>query len=153
TNQLRQVNATARRIITRPYVAAASLTAITIILAVVLGAIFLDGRRAHQALASEPDEDLVPTVTLDLGQDDDAKAKPRVGGGGHGRVGFNQGRGEGSGPKPARAQGGGSGGALSQLPPSQGRPPRPSVIPAPIPTTYARLSQTLPEAGINIDPV
>jgi protein TonB len=36
---------------------------------------------------------------------------------------------------------------------SQGRLPQPSEIPAPIPTTYAKVSQSLPEAGLNIDPV
>ncbi len=70
----------------------------------------------------------------------------------NGRVGFSRGRGEGSGPTPARAQGGGGGGNNSPLTASQGRLPIPSEIPAPITTTYARLP-SLPDAGINLDPV
>ena len=85
-----------------------------------------------------------------------AEPKPEAGNGANdsGRVGFNKGHGEGSGPAPARAQGGGGGGTQSPLPPSVGRLPQVSEIPAPIPTTYARaLPQTLPDAGINLDQV
>jgi len=103
-------------------------------------------------MVDEP-EDLVPTVTLDLRNDTDPDSKPGVGAGEQGRVGFEKGKGEGSAPKPARAQGGGGSGNLTQLPPSVGKIPVPSVIPAPISTTYARVAQSLPDAGINIDPV
>jgi periplasmic protein TonB len=85
----------------------------------------------------------VPTPTSDKG----------VGAGEKGRVGFDSGKGEGSRPVPARAQGGGSGGDRNPNPSSQGRVPLPSVIPAPISTTYARLPRSLPDAGIDIDPV
>jgi len=152
-SQLRRLNRNARRIIKRPYFAAASTVALTIIGAVIVSALLLDYRHGATSTTGESDEDLVPTVTIDLREDANAKSKPGVGADGKGRVGFNKDRGEGSGPKPARAQGGGGGGELAQLQQSQGRLPRPSVIPAPIPTTYARLPQTLPEAGINIDPV
>jgi TonB family protein len=152
-SQLRRLNRNVGQIIKRPYLAAASTVALTIVGAVIVSALLLDFRRGATATSGESDEDLVPTVTIDLREDANAKSKPGVGAGEKGRVGFNRGRGEGSGPKPARAQGGGGGGDLAQLQQSQGRVPRPSVIPAPIPTTYARLPQTLPEAGINIDPV
>jgi TonB family protein len=152
-SQLRQLNDNAKRIIRRPHFAAASLTAITTILAVVVGALLLDAGRGPVTASDEPDEDLVPTVMIDLHEDGNTNSTAGVGAGEKGRVGFNNGRGEGSGPKPARAQGGGGGGDLSQLHQSQGRPPIPSVIPAPIPTTYAKVSQSLPEAGLNIDPV
>ena len=152
-SQLRRLNRNTRQIIKRPYLAAASTVALTIVGAVIVSALLLDYRRGATVMTGEPDEDLVPTVTIDLCEDANAKSKPGAGVGEKGRVGFNRGRGEGSGPKPARAQGGGGGGELAQWQQSQGRLPRPSVIPAPIPTTYARLPQTLPEAGIDIDPV
>lgn len=151
--QLRQLNKNAARIIKRPYFAAAATIALTIIGVVIVAALLLDYRHVPTTMASEPDEDLVPTMTIDLRDVHDANSKPGVGADGNGRVGFNKDRGEGSGPKPARAQGGGGGGDLSQLQQSQGRLPRPSVIPAPIPTAYAKVWQSLPEAGINIDPV
>ena len=151
--QLRLINEQARQIVTRPYVAASLLTAISIILAVTVGAILFDRRGHRTANVGEPDEDLVPSVTLDLRNDVNANSNPGIGAGEKGRVGFENGSGEGSGARPARAQGGGGGGNLAQLPQSQGRLPVTSVIPAPISTTYARLPQTLPEAGINIDPV
>lgn len=150
---LRHFRANARRIAKRPYFAAASTIALSIIGAVILSTILLDRRRESAATTGEPDEDLAVKMTVDLRDDADAKSKPGVGADEKGRVGFNRGRGEGSGPRPARSTGGGGGGNGSQLPPSQGRPPVPSVIPAPIPTTYAKVTQSLPEAGINIDPV
>ncbi len=67
-------------------------------------------------------------------------------------IGFESGRGEGSRPVPARAKGGGGGGLQSQTPASQGRPPQPSVVPAPIPTVFARMPLALPAAGLDIDP-
>jgi TonB family protein len=152
-SQLHQLNDNTRRVMRRPHFAAASLTAIATILAVVAGAILLDAGRRHVTAADEPDEELVKTVTLDLRHEEKTDSKTGVGVGEKGRVGFNKERGEGSGEKPAQARGGGSGGDGSQSPPSQGKPPIPSVIPAPIPTTYAKVSQSLPEAGLNIDPV
>jgi len=106
----------------------------------------------HATAADEPDEELVKTATLDF-RHEEKPDSTGVGVSEKGRVGFNKERGEGSGEKPAQARGGGSGGDGSQSPPSQGRVPMPSVIPAPIPTTYAKVSQSLPEAGLNIDPV
>lgn len=152
-SQLRQLNDNTRRLMRRPHFAAASLTAIAAILAVVAGAILLDAGRRHVTAADEPDEELVKTATLDFRHQEKPDSNTGVGVGGKGRVGFNKERGEGSGEKPAQARGGGSGGDGSQSPPSQGRVPIPSVIPAPIPTTYAKVSRSLPEAGINIDPV
>jgi TonB family protein len=152
-SQLRQLNDNMKRVMRRPHFAAASLTAITTILAIVAGAILLDAGRGHLTAADEPDEDLVRTVTLDLRDEKKTDSKTGIGAGEKGRVGFNKGRGEGSGPKPASSKGGGGGGDLSKLQQSQGRVPVPSEIPAPIPTTYAKVSQSLPEAGINIDPV
>jgi TonB family protein len=142
-----------RLLLARPYVVGSSLTAIMLVFVLALTIVLFDRRARDNALASEPDEDLVPTVTIDLRTQEKPDSGKGVGQGSNGRVGFNNGRGEGSGPKPARAQGGGGGGNLSPLPSSVGRLPQPSVIPAPIPTTYARVAQSLPEAGLDIDPV
>ena len=59
-----------------------------------------------------------------------------LGAGERGRVGFESGSGEGSRPESARAKGGGGGGLHNQTLASPGRLPQPSVIPAPIPTTF-----------------
>jgi TonB family protein len=142
-----------RRLLARPYVAASSSTAITIVFVLALTIVLFDQRARDKALSREPDEDLFPTVTIDLRAGEKPDSGKGVGEGSNGRVGLNNGRGEGSGPKPARAQGGGGGGNFSPLPSSVGRLPHPSVIPAPIPTTYARVVQSLPEAGLDIDPV
>ncbi|MGZ8847235.1 MAG: energy transducer TonB [Pyrinomonadaceae bacterium] len=151
--QLVRLASSFKRTIARPYVATASVMAIVVVLLVGLSAVLLESRGRSAALVEEANEELVPTTMIDFQNDQKPDSKPGVGAGKGGRVGFNKGRGEGSGPKPARAQGGGGGGDLSQLTQSQGRLPVPSVIPAPIPTTYARLPQSMPLAGINIDPV
>jgi protein TonB len=62
------------------------------------------------------------------------------------------GKGEGSAPEPKRSTGGGSGGFHDPLPAQQGRVPPPSPIPAPIPKFPPAQKQTLPVAGIGIDP-
>lgn len=150
---LQQLNNRVQRFLTRPYVVRASLSAVAIISLVVLTAALFEGRRGNTAMVSEAENDLVSTVIIGFQNQLEDKSKPGVGAGEGNRVGFDEGRGEGSRPTPARAQGGGGGGDLSQVPQSQGRVPQPSVIPAPIPTTFAKVSQTLPEAGLNIDPV
>src|SRR5258706_11032423 len=90
-------------------------------------------------------------VTFDFQNQPTPTSDKGVGTGEKGRVGFEKGKGEGSRPMPARAQGGGGGGTRNQAPPSQGRLPQPSIIPAPISTTYARLPPSL-SAGLDIDP-
>jgi len=137
----------------RPHVASGLLTALGIVLAVAVSVLVLERRHRTPQVTDEPEE-FVRTMTIDLNDTKRSDAQTGVGAGENGRVGFERGRGEGSRAEPARSQGGGSGGMNDPLPPSQGRPPVPSVIPAPVPTTYARaLPQTLPAAGIDIDPV
>ena len=58
---------------------AASTIALTIIGAVIVVALLLDYRHVPTTMASEPDEDLVPTMTIDLRDDHDANSKPGVG--------------------------------------------------------------------------
>jgi TonB family protein len=73
------------------------------------------------------------------------------GAGSHGRVGFRKGKGEGSAADTASSHGGGSGGNHDPLPASVGKLPRPSDIPAPIPTLPLVEKQSLPAAGLDID--
>jgi TonB family protein len=154
-SQTRQVLDLFRKRSARPYLRKALAASVTVVLLVIMGVMILDGHRTRPA---QPDGDDFGETTLInpdvLTATDSKKSGSGVGANDQGRVGFNKGKGEGSGPTPARAQGGGSGGDRSLLPPSLGRVPQPSEIPAPIPTTYARaLPQTLPDAGVNIDPV
>jgi len=152
-DQFTQLKKTVRRTIARPHVVPSSLAAAGIVICVVLTVLVLEKKSRTIAYRDQADE-LVPTMTIDFRNDANDKSKPGIGAGQNGRAGFERGRGEGSSRVPARAQGGGGGGTNNPLPPSQGRPPVPSVIPAPIPTTYARLPPAaLPDAGLNIDPV
>lgn len=75
-----------------------------------------------------------------------------VGAGSKGRVGFASGKGEGSAPEPKKSTGGGGGGQHDPLPTQHGGVPPPSPIPAPIPKFPPVQKQTLPVAGIDIDP-
>jgi hypothetical protein len=68
-----------------------------------------------------------------------------------GRVGFRIGSGQGSALELRRSSGGGTGGLHNLLPAQVGKPPRPSVIPAPIPALPPPRNQALPVAGIDID--
>lgn len=152
-SQLRLLKVATRRFMAQPYVMRSALTAMVIISLMVGLVLLLEGRRARTARVDNPEDDLIPTAIINFQDQREDNSKPGVGAGEQGRVGFDRGRGEGSGPKPAKAQGGGGGGDLAELPPSQGKPPHPSVIPAPIPTTYAKVTPALPDAGLNIDPV
>lgn len=152
-NQVRQFKNNAGRAFARSYLRNGLLVAVTLVLCVMVSITLLDKRGLDRSKGEES-KDLAPTVVIDLRTAPNPDSQAGVGAGENGRVGFDKGRGEGSGPKPARSQGGGGGGDQSPLPSSQGRVPVPSAIPAPIPTTYARLPpQALPAAGIDIDPV
>lgn len=152
-NQFRQARNNARRAFARPYFRNGLLVAVTLVLCIMVSITLLDKRGLKRATDAEA-SDLAPAVMIDLRTIPKTDSQSGVGAGENGRVGFDKGRGEGSGTEPARSQGGGGGGNHSLLPPSQGRVPVPSVIPAPISTTYARLPpQALPAAGIDIDPV
>jgi TonB family protein len=154
-SQTRQALELLRHRSARPYLRRAVAGSVTVVLLVIMSVMILDGHRMSPA-QTEDGDDLGETTLLnpEMLTVTDSQSGSGVGANDQGRVGFNKGKGEGSGPTPARAQGGGSGGDHSTLPPSVGRLPQPSEIPAPISTTYARaLPQTLPDAGVNIDPV
>ena len=152
-SQISEASQAARNAWAQPYLRKGVAASVSIVLLVIAGVMILD-QRANEY--SQPDglENLGPTTLINFETSPATESQSGVGANDQGRVGFNNGRGEGSGSKPARSQGGGGGGTQSPLPPSVGRLPQPSEIPAPIPTTYARaLPQSLPDAGINIDPV
>jgi TonB family protein len=152
SDQFNQLKSICKRAWSR-HLTAGLITSAATVFCLILS-VFLFEKHAAQQRAVDEAGDLLKTVTIDFHSLPDENAKPGLGAGEKGRVGFENGRGEGSRPTPARAQGGGGGGDRAQLPPSQGRLPPPSVIPAPIPTNYARLPpRALPAAGIDIDPV
>jgi TonB family protein len=152
--QVAEARALLKQTLARPHVLSAAMTALLIIGAIVLSVLLLE-KHAPKMRAGDLDNsnEALRTVEIDLRTErTEAKSDSGVGAGDKGRVGFGKGRGEGSRPAVARAQGGGGGGDGNPSPPSQGRLPVPSIIPAPISTTMARLPQTLPQAGIDIDP-
>ena len=138
--------------VARPHVLSGAATALLVVAAVVLSVFVLEShvRKVAEADLIDDLDEVSRTVEIDLSSE--PQKDPGVGAEDKGRVGFGKGKGEGSGPVPARSQGGGGGGNHDLTEQSQGRVPVPSIIPAPISTTMARLPQALPDAGIDIDP-
>ncbi len=150
---MRQGTRSFKQNVLRPHVLSGVTSALFIVGAIVLSVLVWE-KRAGRVPAIDLIEnggELVRTVEIDPGAEAKHNNDSGVGVGDKGRVGVNKGKGEGSGVKPARSQGGGSGGDGNPAPASRGRVPVPSIIPAPISTTMARLPQTLPDAGIDID--
>ncbi len=141
-----------KRTLARPHLLSGAMTAVLLMCSVVLIVLVFERHPSRPSVKAQSDE-LTPLAMIDLQSVPTPTSDKGVGAGQRGRVGFDSGKGEGFRPVPARAQGGGSGGTHNPIAPSQGRPPQPSVIPAPISTTYARLPRSLPDGGIDIDPV
>ena len=142
-----------RRTLERPHVLSGALTALLLVSAIILSVLLLEKHQPRTSGSIDESDDVSRTVEIDFRAEAKPDSDSGVGAGEKGRVGFERGNGEGSRPVPARAQGGGGGGMHNQSAPSQGRLPQPSLIPAPISTTLARLPpQALPDAGIDIDP-
>ena len=139
-----------KQMVARPHVISGAMTAVLVLSALILGLLFLETHSPKRTNKTDS-EDLTRLVTIDFQREPTPTSDKGVGTGEKGRVGFESGKGEGSRPVPARAQGGGGGGTHNQAAPSQGRLPQPSVIPAPISTTYARLPPPS-SAGLDIDP-
>ena len=139
-----------KQTVARPHVVSGAVTAVLVLSALILSVLFLEKHSPKRTNKTESDE-LTRLFTVDFQSEPTPTSDQGVGTGEKGRVGFEIGKGEGSRPVPARAQGGGSGGMHDQSAPSPGRLPQPSVIPAPISTTYARLPPQL-SAGLDIDP-
>ena len=148
--QLGELKRLLKQTLARPYVLSGSLTAMLLVLSVILSVLFLEKHSPKAANPTDGDE-LSRVMTIDFQNETNPRSDSGVGAGEKGRVGFERGRGEGSRPVPSRAGGGGGGGMRDQSEASRGRLPQPSEIPAPIPTTMARVPP-LPVAGIDIDP-
>jgi len=152
-NQLSELKRLLKQTLVRPHVLSGSLTALLLVSAIILSVLLLEKHSRRPTGPVDDGDELSQTVEIDLRNQETPRTDSGIGAEGKGRVGFEQGNGEGSRPVPAKAHGGGSGGMNSPSAPSQGRPPQPSVISAPISTTLARMPpQVLPEAGIDIDP-
>jgi TonB family protein len=143
-----------RRTLASPNSLAAITTALMVVLSAAMIFVLSDRMSKKHGLAQQADRERQELAQLveflpDPSVDPDDKG---VGAGSHGRVGLGNGRGEGSAPKPKKSTGGGGGGDHCHLPTQQGRPPLPSPIPAPIHQFPPVQKQTLPAAGIDIDP-
>lgn len=152
----RRVVVAGRLRLRRTLAAPDSLAAITTALLVVLSAamlLVLSGRLAKENAerADNAREELAQIVAFL--PDPNAVPEDRgIGAGTKGRVGFASDKGEGSAPEPKKSNGGGAGGRRDRLPAQVGKAPTPSEIPAPIPKFPPVQKQTLPVAGIDIDP-
>ncbi len=141
-----------KQTLARPHLVSGAVTAVLVLSALILSVLFLE-KHSPKAINKTESEELTRLFTINFQQEPTPTSDRGVGTGEQGRVGFKRGKGEGSAPTPARSQGGGGSGDRDPHPSSQGRVPQPSIIPAPISTTYARLPRSLPDAGIDIDPV
>jgi TonB family protein len=132
-----------------------SLAAVSAAMLVVISAaliLLLSDRVSTEKKHQEADERLAQITMLDFPNPNPKPEGKGVGAGSEGRVGFARGRGEGSAPEPKRSTGGGGGGNHNPTPAQIGKLPPPSPIPAPIPTLPPVHKQSLPAAGIDIDP-
>lgn len=140
-----------RRTLTAPN----SLAAIAAALLVVISAamiLLLSGSVSKENERKRDDQGLAQIAMLNFPDANAISEGQGVGAGSQRRVGLANGKGEGSAPKPKKSTGGGGGGAHDSQPAQQGRVPPPSPIPAPIPQFPPVQKQTLPVAGIDIDP-
>jgi periplasmic protein TonB len=119
-------------------------------------ALLADRKKSDLIAATDDQTPADEVVMLNVANQPDSKpeAKPdnSIGRDGKGRVGFQSGKGEGSGATPKLARGGGGGGDREPVPPQAGKLPPPSSILAAIPKAPPVHPQSLPVAGIDIDP-
>ena len=139
-----------RQSLLAPNSIAAISTAFLLLLSVVLIFVLLD-RRSQKTWIAQHSPERVQMIEFPPAPIESSKDKG-VGAGSHGRVGFNTGKGEGSAVEVKKSTGGGGGGNDNPLPAQLGKLPPPSDIPAPIPALPPVQKQTLPLAGIDIDP-
>ena len=150
--ELRELGQGIRRTLARPHLLSSAMTALLLMCSVVLIVLVFE-RHSSRPNAKAQSDELTRLAMIDLQNVPPTTSDKGAGAGEKGRVGFDSGKGEGSAHTPARSHGGGGSGDRNPNPASQGGVPQPSVIPAPISTTYARLPRSLPEAGIDIDQV
>jgi len=127
----------------------ATIAAVVVVAFVIVVVMMVDKTRrvTDEAMIAEKQE----IVFMDL-TNPHASKDNSIGLNGPGRAGFQDKSGEGSGPSRKLAQGGGSGGDRSPLPSQTGKLPPPSNIQAAIPTAPPIHTQSLPVAGMDIDP-
>lgn len=135
-----------------PQVLAGSLVSFAVLFTTIILVCLRSGSQESEALTDWSATNSVEIVTLNM-PSQDAAPESSIGKNSDGRVGFRSGRGEGSNSEPAKAQGGGGGGELDIKPTQQGGIPPPSEIHARIPNTPPKYAQSLPVAGVDIDPL
>lgn len=131
-----------------PHAAAATLTAISLVLSVILTIILL-GQPEKKPVSDIETEETAHLVMIELSAETDHEGAG-VGTGSKGRVGFASGKGEGSDSESQASRGGGGGGEHDFRPAQHGGVPQPSEIPAPITPPLAHTM--LPIAGVDLDP-
>jgi len=132
-----------------------SLAVISAAMVLVISAsliLLLSDRITTEKKRHKEDERVAKITMLDFPNPNPTPEGKGVGAGSQGRVGFTRGSGEGSAPQPKNSTGGGGGGKHDPTPAQNGKLPPPSAIPAPIPTIPPVQNQSLPAAGIDIDP-
>jgi TonB family protein len=131
---------------------ASNATAVIVVASVVMAVLLVDKAALRRGVDTTADKQPLELVYLSLTKPSNSAFDRGIGKNGSGRVGFQSGTGEGSGPSRRRSHGGGGGGDDDPLPPQTGKLPPPSNIFASIPTTPPLNPQSLPAAGIDIDP-
>jgi TonB family protein len=151
----RSVIADGQRRLRRMLAAPNSLAAISVAMLVVISAamiLLLNDRVSKENEGKRGDEGLTQIAMLEYANSNTIPEGKGIGAGEKGRVGLANGKGEGSAPKPKKSTGGGAGGNHDLMEAQRGKVPPPSPIPAPIPQFPPVQKQSLPVAGIDIDP-
>jgi len=140
-----------RSTLTAPGSLAAIATAVLVVISGVLILLVSDQLSKERVRAQSNREESAEVVEL-LPNPSAPTEDQGVGAGNKGRVGFRSGKAEGSAPESKKSTGGGSGGDRDPLPVQVGKIPPPSEIPASIPKFPPTHQQTLPVAGVDLDP-
>ena len=148
----RALKSAPRKLLSTPNTGAAYMTSVVVVATFVMIALLIDKKAKIENPLADVNEVPVDLVILNVEPNHDSSSAARFGKDGQGRVGFNKGIGEGSGPKPKPSHGGGGGGDGDRNPPQTGELPPPSNIVAAIPIAPPVHPQSLPVAGIDIDP-
>lgn len=141
-----------KQLLSTPNIGAAYMTSVVVVACFVMFALLIDKKAKTEDPLAGLNQAPIQLVMLNVEPTHDSKAAAHFGKDGAGRVGFNKGTGEGSGPKPQSSQGGGGGGDGTPKPSQTGKLPPPSNMVAAIPITPPVHPQSLPVAGIDIDP-
>jgi TonB family protein len=144
-----QCTETAVRLVKDPNAVAGSFVAIVLVAFAVLLAAVL-GQPVQLESVGQQDVKILTIAPLSAGTPQTASG---IGVGSHGRIGFGAGKGEGSERQRQKARGGGGSGKHNILPTQQGHLFQPSAIAAANPNLPLPRNPSLPQAGIDIDPM